>query len=189
MDIQMPEMDGFAATQAIRALPAGGTLPIIALTAHALSGERERCLAKGMSGYLAKPFKAHELFAVVEGRSALPMETGAPRRLAVDLEAVRRAMREAGAEEAVDGIIATFVATLPQRLDALAAAAQGEDPEPIHRAAHVVKSAAATLGAEGLAALLGDVEMAAQAGDLALARAKLALVRSEARAVLDLLYA
>jgi PAS domain S-box-containing protein len=189
MDIQMPDMDGFAATQAIRALPAGGTLPIIALTAHALSGERERCLAKGMSGYLAKPFKAHELFAVVEGRSALPMKTSAPRPLAVDLEAFRRGMREAGAEEAVDGIIATFVATLPQRLDALATAAQGEDPEPIHRAAHVVKSAAATIGAEALATLLGDVEMAAQAGDLALARAKLALVRSEARAVLDLLHA
>ncbi len=117
------------------------------------------------------------------------MEPSAPRPLAVDLEAFRRAMREAGAEEAVDGIIATFVATLPQRLDALATAAQGEDAEPIHRAAHVVKSAAATLGAEALATLLGDVEMAAQAGDLALARAKLALVRSEARAVLDLLHA
>src|SRR5204862_3543861 len=67
MDIQMPEMDGFEATQRIRALPQGGTLPIIALTAHALSGERERCLARGMTGYLAKPFKAHELFAAVEG--------------------------------------------------------------------------------------------------------------------------
>src|SRR5438105_720915 len=70
MDIQMPEMDGFEATQRIRALPQGGTLPIIALTAHALSGERERCLEGGMTGYLAKPFKAHELFAVVEGRGA-----------------------------------------------------------------------------------------------------------------------
>src|SRR5947207_7540740 len=66
MDIQMPEMDGFEATAQIRALPQGATLPIIALTAHALSGERERCLERGMTGYLAKPFKAHELFAVVE---------------------------------------------------------------------------------------------------------------------------
>src|SRR5436309_8336674 len=67
MDIQMPEMDGFEATQAIRALPQGKDLPIIGLTAHALSGERERCLSHGMSDYLAKPFKAHELFALVEG--------------------------------------------------------------------------------------------------------------------------
>src|SRR5213594_2066313 len=67
MDIQMPDMDGFEATQAIRALPKGRDLPIIGLTAHALSGERERCLSRGMSDYLAKPFKGHELFALVEG--------------------------------------------------------------------------------------------------------------------------
>src|SRR5712664_2572010 len=67
MDIQMPEMDGFEATQAIRAMPKGKDLPIIGLTAHALSGERERCLSRGMSDYLAKPFKGHELFALVEG--------------------------------------------------------------------------------------------------------------------------
>src|SRR6266852_2300334 len=74
MDIQMPEMDGFEATEKIRALPQGRTLPIIALTAHALSGERERCLARGMTGYLAKPFKAHDLFAAVEGRGAQPAD-------------------------------------------------------------------------------------------------------------------
>src|SRR6059036_4002754 len=70
MDIQMPEMDGFAATAAIRALPRGRTIPIIALTSDALSGERERCLDRGMTGYVAKPFKAHDLFAAIEGRTA-----------------------------------------------------------------------------------------------------------------------
>src|SRR5437899_8458055 len=78
MDIQMPEMDGFAATQAIRALPRGRSLPIIALTAHALSGERERCLERGMTGYLAKPFKAHDLFAAIERRTAATADTAAP---------------------------------------------------------------------------------------------------------------
>ena len=68
MDVQMPEMDGFEATHAIRALPQGKDIPIIALTAHALSGERERCLAHGMTDYLAKPFKGHELFGMIEGR-------------------------------------------------------------------------------------------------------------------------
>src|SRR5213082_1973555 len=187
MDIQMPEMDGFEATRRIRALPQGGTLPIIALTAHALSGERERCLARGMTGYLAKPFKAHELFAVVEGRGGdgaeAPTATPAP----VDVAGFRRTMEEAGAAEAVDGILATFVQTLPQRLDALATATGAGAAEPIQRAAHAFKSAAATIGARGLAALLDQIEAAALGGDVAGARDKLEDVRREARAALDYL--
>src|SRR2546421_1218355 len=187
MDIQMPEMDGFEATQRIRALPQGGTLPIIALTAHALSGERERCLERGMTGYLAKPFKAHELFAVVEGRGPDGAEPAAPADLPVDVDAFRRSMEEAGAAEAVDGILATFVETLPARLDALAAAARGTAVEPIHRAAHALKSAAATIGARRLAALLDQIEAAARDGDVTGARDKLEPVRSAAQAALQYL--
>ena len=186
MDIQMPEMDGFEATAQIRALPQGGTLPIIALTAHALSGERERCLARGMTGYLAKPFKAHELFAVVEGRGA-DGEPAAPAPPPVDVAAFRRTMEEAGAAEAVDGILATFIETLPQRLDALAAATAGDTAEPIERAAHAFKSAAATIGARHLAALLEQIEAAGRDGDVARARDKLESVRREAQAALDYL--
>jgi len=72
-------MDGFEATEKIRACRRPDP-PIIALTAHALSGERERCLARGMSGYLAKPFKAHDLFAAVEGRGASGRRRGAVTR-------------------------------------------------------------------------------------------------------------
>src|SRR5437762_6853490 len=187
MDIQMPEMDGFEATQRIRALPQGGTLPIIALTAHALSGERERCLARGMTGYLAKPFKAHELFAVVEGRGGDGAEPPAAAPAPVDVAAFRRTMEEAGAAEAVDGILATFVQTLPQRLDALATATGGGAPEPIQRAAHAFRSAATTIGAGSLAALLDQIEAAALGGDVARARDKLEDVRREARAALDYL--
>ena len=187
MDIQMPEMDGFEATAQIRALPQGGTLPIIALTAHALSGERERCLARGMTGYLAKPFKAHELFAVVEGRGADGAEAAAPAPPPVDVAAFRRTMEEAGAAEAVDGILATFIETLPQRLDALAAATAGDTAEPIERAAHAFKSAAATIGARHLAALLEQIEAAGRDGDVARARDKLESVRREAQAALDYL--
>src|SRR6184192_110922 len=187
MDIQMPEMDGFEATQHIRALPQGGKLPIIALTAHALSGERERCLERGMTGYLAKPFKAHELFAVVEGRGADGTEPPAAAPAPVDVAGFRRTMEEAGAAEAVDGILATFVQTLPQRLDALATATGAGAAEPIQRAAHAFKSAAATIGARGLAALLDQIEAAALGGDVARARDKLEDVRREARAALDYL--
>ena len=187
MDIQMPEMDGFEATEQIRALPQGRTLPIIALTAHALSGERERCLARGMTGYLAKPFKAHDLFAAVEGRGAPPADTAAAPSHAVDLAAFRRTMEEAGAGEAVNGILETFVANLPQRLEALVAAAGSTDAEPLQRAAHAFKSAAGTIGAGHLAALLEDMERAARDGDLAGARDRLEHVRGEAQAALDYL--
>jgi CheY-like chemotaxis protein len=184
MDIQMPEMDGFAATERIRALPQGRTIPVIALTAHALSGERDRCLAHGMSGYLAKPFKAHDLFSVVEGGPGSGPDASAARPIPVDVAAFRRTMREAGAEDAVDAIVGKFVETLPERLLALEAAAGESAHEPIERAAHALRSAAVTIAARPLAALLQEVEEAARAGDLARARLGLAPVRSEAEAVL-----
>src|SRR5260370_3266950 len=67
MDIQRPELDGLEATGAIRASPAGAGLRIVAVTAHASAGDKERCLAAGMDDYLSKPFKARHLFMAVEG--------------------------------------------------------------------------------------------------------------------------
>jgi two-component system, sensor histidine kinase and response regulator len=68
MDVQMPEMDGFESTAAIRDLErqTGNHLPIIAMTAHAMPGDRERCIAAGMDSYIAKPLKAAELIELLE---------------------------------------------------------------------------------------------------------------------------
>ena len=79
----MPEMDGLAATAAIRGRGTdrrGGHVPIIAMTAHAMKGDRERCLAAGMDGYIAKPFHAKELYTAVEqvAPSRSPTATAPP---------------------------------------------------------------------------------------------------------------
>jgi two-component system sensor histidine kinase/response regulator len=68
MDVQMPEMDGLEATAAIRAKErtAGGHIPIIAMTAHALKGDEERCLSAGMDAYVSKPIRTSELFETIE---------------------------------------------------------------------------------------------------------------------------
>ena len=68
MDLEMPEMGGLEATRRIRELPGLGELPIVAVTAHALAEERERCLNAGMTGFVTKPFRAGDLNRAVEGQ-------------------------------------------------------------------------------------------------------------------------
>jgi CheY-like chemotaxis protein len=77
MDVQMPEMDGFEATEAIRRKEkkSGGHVPIIAMTAHAMKGDKEKCVRKGMDGYVSKPIKAEELLEVIE-KPLPPSESG-----------------------------------------------------------------------------------------------------------------
>jgi PAS domain S-box-containing protein len=156
MDIQMPEMDGLDATRAIRAMPNCADLPIVALTAHALSEERQNCLAAGMNAYVTKPFKAFELFAAAEGWGA---RTAPP---PVDLAAFRREMADAGASEAVDGIVESFLAAAAVRTNSMGQAVESEDLTEIARLAHAFKSSAAQLGARRLAETLKEIENGAK---------------------------
>jgi CheY-like chemotaxis protein/HPt (histidine-containing phosphotransfer) domain-containing protein len=192
MDIQMPEMDGFEATHAIRATPVGKDLPIIALTAHALSGERERCLSHGMTDYLTKPLRAHELFAAVESWASSGAERAEPAAatpesgaLPVDVDSFREQMRLAGAEAAVDQILDTFLDSTPQRVAAITGALASGNATDIERAAHALKSAAGTIGAKSLAALLQQIESAGKTGDVAAARAQQNRLEAESAAVIE----
>jgi len=195
MDVQMPEMDGFEATEALRAMPRGRDLPIIAMTAHALSGERERCLAHGMTDYLAKPFKALELFTLIE-RAAEPATAKAPpspppqtqtSAPAVDLEGFRTMLREAGAEGAFYSVLDTFLRHAPDRLAALATAAASGNGTDLAKAAHVFRGAAATIGARELADLLERIETTARAGDVEAARQTFEQVSPVAHGAIDYL--
>jgi two-component system cell cycle response regulator DivK len=178
MDISIPIIDGWEATQVLKHDPLTRDIPIIALTAHALAGDRERCLAAGMSGYVTKPFKAHELFAAVEQGAA---RAGAPPP--VDLAAFRATMQEAGAEDAVDGILDTFVEHAGGHVETLERAATSGDSAAIATAAHAFKSAAGSIRAGGLAAALQAVEQAGRAGAIETARREWERAREEVEAV------
>jgi CheY-like chemotaxis protein len=80
MDVQMPEMDGFEATAAIRQaeVSTGAHLPVFAMTAHTMKGDAERCLAAGMDGHLPKPVRPAELYAIVDGCSPAPAAKPVP---------------------------------------------------------------------------------------------------------------
>jgi CheY-like chemotaxis protein len=180
MDCQMPVMDGFAATAAIRReereAGRGRVLPIIAITANALQGDREACLAAGMDDYLSKPFSQQELAAVIGRWMALPLAAtvhhdDAPPRLpreSVDviqrdvinraaLDKIRALSRERG-DALVQKVIAAYVDDAPQQLRQLQDAIEGLDTGNVRRIAHTLKSASANVGAEALAALCKAME-------------------------------
>ena len=177
MDCQMPEMDGFEATreirrrEAARSVAGGKRVRIIALTANALKGDRESCLAVGMDDYLSKPYTAQQLGAVLKQRSARSSQTppapaGPTPRVVAGFDPQRPAQlcAELG-EEGVQAIIEDFLKDLPQRaaeMEPLVVAGQWQE---LARLAHSLQGIGRTLGLEGFSADLRSLEDAADAGD------------------------
>jgi two-component system sensor histidine kinase/response regulator len=168
MDCNMPVMDGYAATAAIRHLEAGGRprVPIVAMTASALAGDRERCLAAGMDDYLAKPVTLQELDRVLSRwRPA-----GASNSVLAVIDG-----DQLGSLRALDGGDGVFFAALVESfltssgafVRSLTAAAQDGDGAALGREAHRFKGEAATLGASGLAAMCAELERIADPFDAA----------------------
>ncbi len=148
MDVQMPIMDGLEATSIIRGkeLVTGGHVPVIALTAHAMTGDRERCLESGMDDYLTKPFKTSQLFIAVE-RGLETASVGESNGAQVlNWEALME--RIDGDRDLVRQLVTVFHAETPPLVQAIRTAVERADSASIGRAAHRLRGTLTTLGAE-----------------------------------------
>jgi PAS domain S-box-containing protein len=198
MDIQMPVMGGLEAIERIRAAErtTGGHVRVVALTAQAMRGDRERCLATGADGYLAKPFSAEELESAVRGDLMPPAAASAAGSPVLDVEAfgscrscrnqayeacqrrlarppldLARALETCGGDEQLRrDVTAEILRTLPEQLAAVETAVDSNDAAAVARATHKMKSALAAVGAIPASDAAQVLEQAARQGDAQVAQ-------------------
>ncbi len=196
MDCQMPEMDGYQATRELRIREAGTArkrLPVVAMTANAMAGDRELCLAAGMDDYIAKPVRIEALIEALarflpEGGklpetpttsaiSAEPLD----RDLLIDPRMFTRLREELGDDATCSDMVTIFLTEAPQHLQAVLDCGERFDGEALRRAAHKLKGSSQIMGAQRLADHCVRIEDLVRAGD----RAGIAAVLRELPDLLD----
>jgi PAS domain S-box-containing protein len=197
MDVQMPEMDGYQATEEIRrreAEVAGHRTPIIAMTANALEGDREKALEAGMDDYLSKPVKPEQLAAILErwvprepsqAEGALPPPNGEGpdgngegSEGPLD-EGVLAGLRELGDAELISELAGMFLDDASSRLTDLRGAVEAGDAPAVERVAHTLKGSSGNMGAARMAAICAELQVACASGDLGRAPELLARLEEE----------
>ncbi|GAB1262111.1 response regulator [Aurantivibrio plasticivorans] len=164
MDCQMPEMDGFDATRAIRAGKAGHyykSVPIVAMTANAMTGDRERCINAGMSDYMPKPIDSETLLHILEkwllGKTytedSLPKETAL-----MTWNRSSALKRVKGKDNRLQMLVKMFLDDMPQRVVQLNESIKQRDFDAVKMTAHTIKGVAGNLSAEQLASIASDIE-------------------------------
>ena len=182
MDVQMPVLDGLETTKAIRRNNNWDNLPIIAMTAHAMIGDRERCLQAGMNAYISKPVQQAGLIAVIEqylasgtSQAATPKASGVERILTDKLMQQDRVL--------VSEMLRLFMEVAPERLQKLETAAAHGDAQTLSEEAKRIGAAAEHMASASLRQLARSIGDAAAQGDFGAVKADVEALRREIRSL------
>ena len=173
MDVQMPEMDGFEATATLRAEEehTGRHMPIVAMTAHAMKGDRERCLSAGMDAYVSKPINAEHLFEsierlVSESTSGMGAAEGEPVRPEPLIDMAGLLARLGGDHKLLAEMAGLFLAEMPRHALTIGEAIMRRDAQSLERAAHTLKGSVGNFVAQRAFDAALELESLARDGDM-----------------------